>query len=84
MAESPKPRRIPLIFYRSLAGEPVREWLKGLPETEGACDWEGFVAGAMAVASRDAIVPPAGRWVVGDPNGSADEADGASAPLSLP
>jgi phage-related protein len=34
MAESPKPRRIPLIFYRSLAGEPVREWLKGLPETE--------------------------------------------------
>jgi hypothetical protein len=34
MVEGPKPRRISLIFYRSLAGEPVREWLKGLPETE--------------------------------------------------
>ena len=35
MAESLKPRKIPLIFYRSLAGaEPVREWLKGLEEAE--------------------------------------------------
>lgn len=33
MAESP--RKIPLIFFRSEAGnEPVREWLKALPEVE--------------------------------------------------
>ena len=30
-----EPRKIPLIFYRSRPGsEPVREWLKGLPEAE--------------------------------------------------
>src|SRR5260370_5118497 len=35
MAEDPQPRKIPLIFYRLRPGvEPVREWLKGLPETE--------------------------------------------------
>jgi len=30
-----QPRKIPLIFFRTLVGgEPVREWLKGLPEAE--------------------------------------------------
>src|SRR5216684_6194119 len=35
MAEDQQPRKIPLIFYRLRPGsEPVREWLKGLPEAE--------------------------------------------------
>ncbi len=35
MAEAQQPRKIPLIFYRLRPGnEPVREWLKGLPEAE--------------------------------------------------
>jgi phage-related protein len=35
MAEDPTPRKVPLIFFRTNAGgEPVREWLKGLPEAE--------------------------------------------------
>ncbi len=35
MADSPQPHKIPLIFYRSQPGhEPVREWLKALPEAE--------------------------------------------------
>jgi phage-related protein len=35
MAEDHSPRKIPLIFYRLRSGsEPVREWLKGLPEDE--------------------------------------------------
>jgi phage-related protein len=35
MTEDPQPRRIPLIFYRHRPGhEPVREWLKDLPEAE--------------------------------------------------
>jgi hypothetical protein len=35
MAEDQPPRKIPLIFYRLRPGnEPVREWLKGLPEAE--------------------------------------------------
>jgi len=35
MTEDPQPRKIPLIFYRTLGGsEPVREWLKGLDPPE--------------------------------------------------
>ena len=35
MADAPQPRKVPLIFFRSGAGgEPVREWLKGLPAAE--------------------------------------------------
>ena len=35
MADDPQPQKIPLIFYRTEAGsEPVREWLKGLPEAD--------------------------------------------------
>ncbi len=35
MAESQPPRKILLIFYRLHSGsEPVREWLKGLPQAE--------------------------------------------------
>ncbi len=35
MTEDRQPRKIPLIFYRLRPrSEPVREWLKGLPEAE--------------------------------------------------
>jgi hypothetical protein len=35
MTEAPPPQKVPLIFSRSGKGtEPVREWLKGLPEAE--------------------------------------------------
>ncbi len=35
MAEGTQPHKIPLIFYRPQPGvEPVRDWLKGLPEAE--------------------------------------------------
>src|ERR1700682_438338 len=35
MAEDPQPKKIPLIFLRRRAeSEPVREWLKDLPEEE--------------------------------------------------
>jgi phage-related protein len=35
MADDPPPQKVPLIFFRTEAGgEPVREWLKGLPEAE--------------------------------------------------
>ena len=33
MADDPQPKSIPLTFFRTLTGsEPVREWLKELPE----------------------------------------------------
>jgi phage-related protein len=36
MAADPKPRKIPLVFFRTVTGsEPVREWLKSLDEVEG-------------------------------------------------
>ena len=35
MTEDPLPQKIPLIFFRTGKGtEPVREWLKELPEAE--------------------------------------------------
>ncbi len=35
MAGDPQPQKVPLIFFRTKAGsEPVREWLKALPEAE--------------------------------------------------
>lgn len=35
MAEAEEPNKIPLLFFRTAAGnEPVREWLKGLPAVE--------------------------------------------------
>jgi len=35
MPDAPAPKKIPLIFFRTPAGsEPVREWLKQLPEAE--------------------------------------------------
>jgi phage-related protein len=35
LVEDTHPRKIPLIFYRAPSGrEPVREWLKQLPEAE--------------------------------------------------
>jgi len=35
MPDDPEPQKIPLIFFRTEAGsEPVRAWLRGLPEVE--------------------------------------------------
>src|SRR5436305_5636044 len=35
MADDPQPKKVPLIFFPTLTGsEPVREWLKELPEEE--------------------------------------------------
>jgi len=33
--DDPQPQKTPLVFYRAASGsEPVREWLKGLPDIE--------------------------------------------------
>jgi hypothetical protein len=35
MAADVKPKKIPLIFFRTITGsEPVREWLRGLDKVE--------------------------------------------------
>jgi Phage derived protein Gp49-like (DUF891) len=72
MAEDPQRRKIPLIFFRVRSGqEPVREWLKEVAGNGAPCDRKGPVAGAMAVASRDAAMPPAGKRTMGGPDGPA-------------
>jgi hypothetical protein len=85
MAEDPQRRKIPLIFFRLRPGqEPVREWLKELPEVERHAIGKRPIAGAMAVASRDAAMPPVGKRTMGGSDGHADETDGARAALPLP
>ena len=42
------------------------------------------IARAMAVAGRNATLPPSGKRAVGDPNGPADETDRAGAAMPLP
>ena len=49
MGEDPQPRKIQLIFFRTPAGsEPVREWLKELPEGERQA-----IGRASALAGND-------------------------------
>ncbi len=86
MADDPPPRKIPLIFYRSqLGSEPVREWLKELPEAER----QAIGKDLLRAQWRWPVGMPlsADRWqtaFMGDPHGPADETDGASAALPLP
>jgi hypothetical protein len=85
MAEDdPPPQKIPLIFFRTRAGiEPVREWLKGLPEGERRAIGKDLTS-AMAMAGRHAAVPPLEKRAVGSPDGPADESHRARAALFLP
>jgi len=43
----------------------------------------GLIEGAVAVAGRDALVPPVGKRLMGSPYRSTDEKDGARAALPL-
>ena len=83
MDDDPRPKRIPLIFFRTLAGsEPVREWLKELPEEEGQAigrdllraQWRWPVGMPLCRAMGN------GLWEISDE--PADEANGA--PVALP
>src|ERR1700728_3100818 len=85
MPEDPPPQKIPLIFFRTAAGsEPVREWLKGLPEVERRSIGKRPLAGTMALANWYAAMPGDGRRPLGNPHRSADEADGPGAAVRLP
>jgi phage-related protein len=55
MTEKPAPQKVPLIFFRTGKGtEPVREWLKELPEAE------------RHAVGKDLLRAP-WRWPVGMP-----------------
>ena len=63
MTENPQTQKIPLIFALTEAGsEPVREWLKGLPEAERQAIGKDLLR-AQWRWPGDAVVP--GRWETG-------------------
>jgi len=63
------PRKVPLVFFRTDSGaEPVRDWLRGLDEAGRQANGARPVAGAMAVAGRDAPLPPGGQRFMGNSN----------------
>lgn len=76
--------KTPLVFFRTEAGgEPVRDWLKGLPEAERRevgkdllrAQWRWPVGMPLCRPMGD------GRWAVGNPHGPAYEMHGACADL---
>ena len=84
MPEELQPQKIPLIFYRSRQGQRAcTRVAEGTAGSRAPGHRERPIAGAMALAGRDAAVPPVGKRAVGGPDGPADETDGARAALSF-
>src|SRR6266404_1910658 len=84
MAEGPQPRKVPLIFYRTAGKRACAGVAEGAAGSGAPSHRERPVTGAMAVAGRDAFMPPVGKRVVGGPDRPADETDGAGVALPLP
>ena len=65
--------KIPLIFFRTDAGnEPVRDWLKGLPEAERQETGQDLLR-AQWRWPVGMPLPSDERWTVGDPNRPASQ-----------
>ena len=62
MADDPQPKKIPLIFFRTITGsEPVTGMAEGTAGRRTADDRQGLVASAMALAGWNAAVPRDGK-----------------------
>jgi len=85
MAEDDQPaRKIPLIFYRLRPGsEPVREWLKGLPEAERHAIGKDLLRAQYRWPVGMPLCRPLGDGLWEVRNGPADETDGARAALPV-
>src|SRR5712692_3700402 len=80
MAEDQQPRKIPLIFYRLRPGsEPVRDWLKGLPEAERHAIGRDLLRAQWRWPVGMPLCRPLGNGLWGGPDGPADETEGACA-----
>ena len=85
MAEAPQPKKIPLIFFRTLAGsEPVREWLRELPEEEHQAIGKDLLRAQWRWPVGMPLCRPMWKRPVGNSDGPADETDGARVALPLP
>lgn len=57
---------IPVVFYRTATGiEPVREWLRSLPEADRRAIGLDLATVQVGLAGRDATLPPVERRLVG-------------------
>ena len=85
MADRPQPKKIPLIFFRTLAGsEPVREWLKELPEEERQAIGKDLLPAQWQWPIGMPWCRAMGSGPRGNPNEPSDETDGARVALPLP
>ena len=85
MTDDPQPKKIPLIFFRTLTGsEPRTGVADGVAGRGKEGDRHGPVASAMAMAGWNAAVPRDGRRPLGDSDGPAYETNSARDALSLP
>ena len=84
MAEDLQPNKIPLIFFRTLAGsEPVREWLKQLPEEERQAIGKDLLRAQWRWPGGDPAVPIGNAlWEMWAD--SPTRTDGACAAVPLP
>src|SRR5271157_228500 len=85
MSDDPQPRKIPLVFFRADAGRRTGARVAERAGGSGAAgDREGPAPSAMAVAGRDAAVPPHGKRSLGSPDEPHYETDSAGVALPLP
>src|ERR1035438_10206356 len=85
MTENPSPQKIPLIFFRSgNATEPVREWLKELPEAERHAVGKDLLRAHWRWPVGMPLCRPMGSGLLGNPHRSADEAQGACNVVPVP
>ena len=85
MADDPQALKIPLIFFRTLTGsEPVREWLKELPEEERQAIGMDLLRAQWRWPVGMPLCRALGSGLLGNSDGPADEAHGARVALRLP
>lgn len=85
MTDGPSPQKIPLVFFRTAAGsEPVREWLKELPEAERHTIGQDLLRAQWRWPVGMPLCRPLGNGLWEIPDGPAGEAHSACTRLSLP
>jgi len=72
-------------FFRQRTGqEPARDWLRELPEAERQAIGKDLMRAQWRWPIGMPLCRPLVKWALGDPDGSADETDGARAVVPLP
>jgi len=79
VTDDPEPKKIPLIFYRTAAGNaPVREWLKALEEVERQTIGSDLLRAQWRWPVGMPLCRPFERRNMGSPYRPADRTDGTA------